>query len=259
MQLTAIKYSVAKRQAVIELPDDESQVPLSTLSNELSQALNYAQKDISVKVVLLTSQNEQWYSGIHSAHLSRYLKYDFSQNQTECNDYTKLLMQMYTLRKPIISRVHGSVRSLGCGIVAASDIIFASRETAQFEFPDISYGLLPAATIYFLSKRISDNKLRELFLTRKKISADEALQIGLVNLVIPETEMNKIVQEFIDSIISETSPTAIGLLKELLFRIQGMSVADALDYAANLQALSHMTDDSKKGIEQYLNNKKPQW
>lgn len=259
MQFTAVKYSVAERIATIEIPGNNSNVSFSLFTSELSQALSLAQKNSSVKAVLLTSSAEQWFSGIEKNTFASILKYDFSQNLQDSTDLTKLLQQIYTLRKPVVAMVDGVIESLGCGIIAAADIVFAARETAQFAIPDLRYGLLPASVLYFLVKRIGELHARELLLRGTPLTAERALTIGLVNVVVPQVELEQCTRTFLEHVIISNSSTAMGLLKELLFRIHGMSVADALEYASNLNALSRMTDDSKKGMEAFLKNKPLQW
>ncbi|HOV98054.1 MAG TPA: enoyl-CoA hydratase/isomerase family protein [Bacteroidota bacterium] len=259
MTLTAIKYSSDQHIATIELPDETSQVTTQIYVLELTKALAAAQKDDNVKAVLLISGGEQWYSGINKKNFSNILKSDFSQNLQESTEFTKVLQQIYTLRKPVVTKVRGEVSSISCGVVTASDIVIASRETSWFSFPDIHYGILPAAILYFLMKRVGETKAREIFFQARRLTAEEALHCGLATFVVPDVELEKTTHQFLTTLITHNSSTAMGLLKEFLFRIQGMSVADSLEYASNLSALSRMTDDSKKGMESFLNDQTQQW
>ncbi|MCX7983304.1 MAG: enoyl-CoA hydratase/isomerase family protein [Bacteroidetes bacterium] len=255
MQYTAVKYSIDDYRATIELPDDTSSITYQAVVSELSHALLTAQKNSNVRVVILKSQKEDWYSGLSKENMSSILKFDFSQNLHDSTELVKIFQQIHTLRKPVLSVVKGKAFSLSCGIVAASDFAFAAKETARFGFPEVQCGLFPAAALYFLTRRVGDLKVRELMLKKTILNAEEAYTYGLVNILSPEVELEETVNKFVENLLRTKTGMAIGLLKELLFRVQGMSLNDALEYAANLNALSRMTDDFKKGIESLMNNK----
>ena len=139
------------------------------------------------------------------------------------------------------------------------DIIVASRETAHFGYTEVKLGFIPAIVLFFLVRRVGEGRARELALRGNILSADEALQIGLVNYVVPETEIENYSQSLALEIAKNCSPSSLGLIKELFSRIHGMSVNDALSYASNLNALTRMTDDYKKGIESFLKKEPTKW
>jgi methylglutaconyl-CoA hydratase len=91
------------------------------------------------------------------------------------------------------------------------------------------------------------------------LAAEEAFQIGLVNHVVPETELDAYALNLAREMARTCSPSSLGLIKELLARLHGMSTSDALDYASNLNALTRMTDDCKKGIEAFLKKEPIRW
>jgi methylglutaconyl-CoA hydratase len=76
---------------------------------------------------------------------------------------------------------------------------------------------------------------------------------------VPETDIDQYSLSLAEEIAKNCSASSLGLIKELLSRIHGMSVADALSYAANLNALTRMTDDCKKGIDAFLKKESAKW
>jgi methylglutaconyl-CoA hydratase len=111
----------------------------------------------------------------------------------------------------------------------------------------------------FLTRRVGEGHARALTLRGNVLSAEEAFRIGLVNSVVPETELERTGRRLAEDLVKQCSASSMGLIKELLARIHGMSTQDALDYAANLNALTRMTEDCKKGIDAFLNKDPIKW
>jgi len=226
---------------------------------ELTTAFQAAQRDSEVKVIVLKADGESFCSGLDLAYLQRVSKYDFIQNQEESNNLMRLFLQVYTQRKPVIALVQGNALAGGCGLATVCDIVVASKETARFGYTEVKIGFIPALVLFFLIRRVGEGRARELALRGNTISAEEALRIGLANTVVPETEIEEYGLSLANEIAKNCSSSSLGLIKELLSRIHGMSVTDALSYAANLNALTRMTDDCKKGIDAFLKKEIAKW
>ena len=230
-----------------------------TMVGELSSAFSLAQKDSEVKVVLLKAEGESFCSGADLAYLQKISKFDFNQNQQDSTSLMKLFLQIHTLRKPVIALVQGNALAGGCGLATVCDIIVAGRETARFGYTEVRIGFIPAIVMIFLVRRVGEGRARELSLRGNTLTAEEALQLGLVNQVVPAIELEEFGNKLANELIEKNSASSMGLIKELLSRIHGMSTNDALDYAANLNALTRMTDDCKKGIESFLKKEPIKW
>jgi methylglutaconyl-CoA hydratase len=260
MDFTRIKYQAERRIATITLSRPEKHNALDDLMvSELSAAFQTAQRDPEVKVVLLKAEGDSFCSGADLAYLQRISKYDFNQNQEDSNNLMRLFLQIYTQRKPVIAIVQGNALAGGCGLATVCDIVVASKETARFGYTEVKIGFIPAIVLFFLVRRVGEGRARELTLRGNTISAEEASRIGLVNCVVPETEIDEYGLTLANDIAKNCSSSSLGLIKELLSRIHGMSAADALSYAANLNALTRMTDDYKKGIEAFLKKESAKW
>lgn len=260
MEFTRIKYSVDHRicTLILSRPEKHNALDDRTIS-ELSAAFSAAQKDVDVKVVILRGEGESFCSGADLAYLQRISQYDFQQNQLDSNNLMKLFLQIYTLRKPVISLVQGAALAGGCGLATVSDIIIASRETAKFGYTEVKIGFIPAIVMVFLVRRVGEGRARELTLRGNVLNAEEAYQIGLVNKVVGETELEQTGHRLAEDLVKHCSGASMGLIKELLARTHGMSTTDALDYAANLNALTRMTEDCKRGVEAFLKKEPIQW
>jgi methylglutaconyl-CoA hydratase len=260
MDFTRIKYQTDRRVSTITLSRPDKHNALDDLMvSELTTAFQTAQRDPEVKVVLLKAEGESFCSGADLAYLQRISKYDFNQNQEDSNNLMRLFLQIYTQRKPVIAIVQGNALAGGCGLATVCDIVVASKETARFGYTEVKIGFIPAIVLFFLVRRVGEGRARELTLRGNTISAEEASRIGLVNCVVPETEIDEYGLTLANDIAKNCSSSSLGLIKELLSRIHGMSVTDALSYAANLNALTRMTEDYKKGIEAFLKKEPAKW
>ena len=257
---TRIKYSVDQRICTITLSRPEKHNALDdVMIAELSSALLSAQKDTGVKIILLTGDGDSFCAGADLAYMQRITGFDFTQNQEDSNNLMKLFQQLYTHRKPIIAVVRGNALAGGCGLATVCDMIVASRETARFGYPEVKIGFIPAIVMTFLIRRVGEAKARELTLRGNTLTAEEAHSIGLVNMVVPETELENASLTLATEMARQCSSSSLGLIKELLSRIHGMSTQDALNYASNLNALTRMTDDCKKGIDAFLKKERVKW
>ncbi|OGU47559.1 MAG: methylglutaconyl-CoA hydratase [Ignavibacteria bacterium GWC2_56_12] len=260
MDFTRIKYTVDRRTAVITLSRPDKHNALDDIMvEELSAAFQTALRDATVKVVLLRADGESFCSGADLAYLRRISTFDFNQNQKDSLQLMKLFQQIYALRKPVIGLVQGAALAGGCGLATVCDIVIAARETAQFGYTEVRIGFIPALVMVFLLRRVGESRARELTLRGHTIGAEEAMEIGLVNSTVPAIELDEAGRRLADELITRNSGSSMGLVKELLGRIHGMSTTDALEYAANLNALTRMTEDCKKGIDAFLRKEPLQW
>jgi len=260
MDFANLKFSVNQRVCTITMARPERQNALDAkMVAELSSAFSAAQKDADVKVVILCGEGDAFCQGLDVHYLQENAKYDFQQHQEESQNFMRLLSLIYAHRKPVIGVVRGEALGSGCGLVTVCDFVLASKETARFGFPEARLGLIPALVLLFLVRRIGEGRARELALRGQTISAEEGLRLGLVSGVVPETELDACASSIAQDLARHVSGSSMGLIKELLSRVHGMSTPDALEYAANLNALIRMTDESKRGVEALSKNETIRW
>ena len=168
----------------------------------------------------------------------------------------QLFKTMLTYPKLIISQVSGYAIGGGCGLITASDIIFATEES-KFGYPEVKIGFIPALVSTFLTKKIRENDARELLLTGKLIDAKKAKEIGLINYTSTLKNIHKEIKQFIETTIKTTSENSIKETKEMLYK--WLNLEQKLEKAAELNALNRKTEDFKKGITSFLNKENINW
>jgi methylglutaconyl-CoA hydratase len=154
----------------------------------------------------------------------------------------------------VIAKVQGYCLAGGCGIASACDVIVAD-ESAKFGYTEVKIGFIPAIVMLFLLKRVSETHARELLLTARLISSDEALGMGLINYSVKSDELDSKLSE-ICSMIMKNSQSSIMLTKEMFANISGMDFEKALEYACDVNAITRMTEDCRQGISRFLSGKR---
>ncbi len=260
MQFTRLLYETSNRRATITLNRPEKRNALDdVMVGELTNAFTQASRDQSVKVVLLQANGPAFCAGADLDYLSRIAAYDLEENRTDSTKLANLFRTIYELRKPVIAIVNGPSLAGGCGLASVCDIVVASEERATFGYTEVRIGFIPAIVMIFLIKRVGEGRARELILRGNIINALEAARIGLVNTVVPEAQLHASATAIAEELIQNNSLNAMGLCKEMLSKLHGLNVADALELAANMNAAARMTADCKAGIAAFLKKEKIEW
>ncbi|HLN99686.1 MAG TPA: enoyl-CoA hydratase-related protein [Pyrinomonadaceae bacterium] len=162
------------------------------------------------------------------------------------------------LSRPTIAVVDGAALGGGCELVAACDIVLAG-ERARFGQPEIKLGVFPPVAAVLLPRVIGEKRARELILTGELIDAADALRLGLVNYVVPDSELGQKTSELL-SRLRELSAVALELSKEAIKLGQPRSLDSALKEVENLYLNELMkTQDAGEGINAFIEKRKPEW
>ena len=168
----------------------------------------------------------------------------------------RALKGITTMEKPVISMVNGDAVGAGCNLALACDLIIAS-ENARFGEVFVRIGLGPDwGGAYILPRLIGMAKTKELLFTGKIISANEALEIGLINTVVPPEDLENTVMKLAER-LSKSATKAIGLTKTFLNKIWQMDFEEALEYEASMQKELINTIDHQQAKKAFLNKTRP--
>ncbi|MFL5728862.1 MAG: enoyl-CoA hydratase-related protein [Cytophagaceae bacterium] len=220
---------------------------------ELQRAFKALADDQEVRVVVLTGEGR----GFCSGQDIRAIK-DMKGNPSEAiyRKYNPIIKLMRSMSKPVICKLNGIAAGAGCSLALACDIIIASEEAALVE-AFVNIGLvLDSGSSFFLPRIVGSLKAFELATMATKISATEALSLGMVNKVVPASQLDDEVSKLTAFYV--TAPTrAIGLIKELLNKSYNSSLDEMLTEEARRQDVAGGTDDFREGIAAFLDKRKP--
>lgn len=220
------------------------------LLTELRDAIRAAAADKSVRVVVLAGAGKDFCSGMDLRTFGEDSSGDLAKFQTEARNMAGLLLDMRRHPRPIIAAVQGRALGGGCGIATAADIVLAA-ESAQFGYPEINIGFVPAIVMAILRRLVSEKRAFELIATGETISAQAALEYGMINRVFAAQTFEREVEDFVANLASK-STSALAMSKELLYRTDVMQFEAAIEAGAEVNAFARTTEDFKRGIEKFL-------
>ncbi|MBI5669690.1 MAG: enoyl-CoA hydratase/isomerase family protein [Chloroflexi bacterium] len=228
-----------------------------TMRYELIDAFTRAGDDASVRVVVLTGAGRGFCSGADlAAAVESGQPVDFGHVLR--NTYNPLIMRMRCLPKPIIAAVNGVAAGAGMSVALACDLRIAA-DSASFLQAFVKIGLVPdSGSTWLLPRLVGLTRAMDLMLSGRKVSAPEALAMGLVNQVVPDGEFADVVDKLAREYAG--APTrAIGYIKQAVEFGLDHSLEAALDKEAELQELAGKTADHQEGVSAFLQKRSPQF
>ena len=254
-----VNYQVKDRIAEIILNRVDKRNALnSEVVTELSKAFDNAEHDEKVKVIILKANGEVFSAGADLDYLKKLQSNSFEENLADSNLLKKLFEQIYSQPKIVIAMVQGHAIAGGCGLASVCDFIFTTPQ-AKFGYTEVKIGFIPAIVAIFLIRRIGEGKAKELLFNGDLIDATYAKEIGLINFISAEDKIEEEVLAYADKLCKTTSAQSIALTKQLINNVQDLPLAEALEFAAEMNAHARSTNDCKSGINAFLNKKKIDW
>jgi enoyl-CoA hydratase/carnithine racemase len=170
---------------------------------------------------------------------------------------TELMETIHRVPQPVIAKVHGIATAAGCQLVAACDLAVAADD-ARFATPGVRIGLFCSTPMVPLSRAIGRKRALEMLLTGAPISAATALDWGLVNRVVPASDLDAAVDELVAA-ISSSSPHTLAIGKEAFYEQVELDEHRAYDLTKSVMAMNSMAADAQEGICAFLDKRPPTW
>jgi methylglutaconyl-CoA hydratase len=185
--------------------------------------------------------------------------YGYNQNVADAEKLSKLFQTIYYCNKAVIVDVHGACIGGANGIVAAADIVIAEKET-KFAFSEVRLGITPATISPFVVAKIGNTVAKELMLTGRRFTAEEAKAFRLVNAVVDEAEMIDIERQYIDHFM-HASPDAIAECKNLLRIVTGTDDRYNPVFMQTSVAIANqrISKAGQEGMAAFFEKRKPSW
>jgi methylglutaconyl-CoA hydratase len=254
-----LQYKVENRIGFITLNRPEKRNALShELVTELKQAFTLAAQDDHVKIIVLAANGEAFCAGADLEFLQQLQSFSYEQNYADSAHLKELFLQIYTLNKVVIAKVQGHALAGGCGLATVCDFVFSVSD-AKFGYTEVKIGFIPAIVMIFLLRKIGEARSKQLLLSGSLISAEEAKQIGLINHVVSKENLEQEVIDFASKLVVSNSGNAMGVTKQMIAKVQSLSLEEALTFASEMNAKARASDDCKKGVAAFLNKEKISW
>ncbi|MFB6231656.1 MAG: enoyl-CoA hydratase/isomerase family protein [Salinibacter sp.] len=224
----------------------------------LKSALREAADRDDIRVIVLTGAGSAFSAGADLTSLQTMRDAGPMENQRDSRHLAELFRQIYQHPMPVIAKVNGHAIGGGCGLAAVCDFSYVAEGTT-LGFSEVRIGFVPAIVMVFLRRKLGETRTRDLLLRGRLVEAPTAAEIGLVTRAVPDEALPGAVDELARELATETSASAVGLTKQMLARIPGMGLDEALDYAVQMNAFARGTDDCQAGIDAFLNDEAPPW
>lgn len=235
----------------IDRPESLNALNAQTL-NELSEALDEAEHNPSIRVIIITGSGEK--SFVAGADIKEFADYDSAAaTQMSRKGQATVFDRIERLSKPVIAAINGFALGGGLELALACHIRYAS-ENARLGLPEVTLGLIPGyGGTQRLPKLVGKGLANEIILSAKMISADRAKEIGLVNEVFPLSELMKKAKQLAD-LIAKNSPVAISEA------IKAVNASDAENgFEKEMIAFGQLFDtaDQTEGVAAFLEKRTP--
>lgn len=221
---------------------------------ELAQAARELDADPSVHVVVVTGAGEKAF--VAGADITEMASFGPLQAEEHARKGQAAVAALERMRKPVIAAINGYALGGGLELALACDIRLAS-ENAQVGLPEVSLGTIPGfGGTQRLARAVGAALAKELVFTGRRVKADEALRIGLVNRVVPQAELLATAKQLARDILAN-GPQAVRLAKEVIDRGLATDFDTGLRLEEKAFGLTFATHDQKEGMKAFTEKRKP--
>ena len=253
--MSLVHSEISGGVCTVTLADEDNRNALGgPLLAELMDALDAAEADDSVRVIVLTNSGKVFCAGANLAERSGRSQ---GAEPTRRVDPSEMFSRFDKSSKPYVGAIAGHCVAGGMGLAAAMDISIAI-DTAKMGFTEVRIGVAPAMISVLCLPKMREVDARAAFLRGNRFLAPEAARIGLINAAVPEDQLDAEVDAVVNDLLAG-SPAGLAAAKEILARVPEMSTADAFEWTAEYSAALFQSDDAREGMAAYLEKRPANW
>ncbi|MDD5397718.1 MAG: enoyl-CoA hydratase-related protein [Dehalococcoidia bacterium] len=216
------------------------------------QYLDEAEKDVNIRALMVTGAGDKAFctgaqlsAGVNTGGLDIFAS------------YADLLNRIVSFPKPTVARIKGFCLAGGMGFMLACDIVIASDDS-KFGTPEVNVGLWPMMIGALIFRNVLQKKAMEMILLGERMTAQEALNMGLITRVVPAGELDVEVKKVLD-ILTSKSPVGMRMGKQAFYAAANMPLKESLQYLAERIKDIAGTEDAKEGITAFIEKRPPKF
>lgn len=223
---------------------------------ELRAAAEALDAEPGIGVIVVTGAGEKAF--VAGADIGEMLSMAPAQAEAHARHGQSVVGAFERARKPVIAAINGYALGGGLELALACDIRIAS-ENAQMGLPEVSLAVIPGfGGTQRLARIVGEGRAKELVMTGRRVKAEEALAMGLVNKVVPQAQLIEAAKQVARDILAN-GPVAVRLAKEVVHRGLSTTLDDGLLLEEKAFGLVFATRDQKEGMRAFLEKRKPTW
>jgi methylglutaconyl-CoA hydratase len=257
MNYNTIQLAYDAKLATITLnrPDKRNAISFELIADLVAALQNVANSDATV--VILTGAGKAFCSGLDLENLKVLIGRSPEQNLKDSQTMVGLFRALYEFPQVTIAAVNGAAIAGGTGLALLCDFTLAVPD-AKFGYTEARIGFVPAIVSTFLLRQVGEKQARDLLLTGRLFSAEEAVRLGLVNEVVPSERLMARARE-LAALLMENSPSSLRATKKLLNNHARAELDAQIESAVRENAAIRTTADFREGISSFLEKRKPVW
>lgn len=213
--------------------------------------------DEAVRVVVVTGSEGAFSAGADLGWMRSQIEASEADNAADAARMEAMYRALFTLPKPVVCRVDGPALGGGAGLVVCGDVAVAS-DRSVIGFPEAALGLAPAVISPYVVRRCGSGAARAAFVTARRFSAAQAREMGLVDEVVAVDGLDEAVEGWVRSALT-TAPGAVAATKDLVDRVEGLSLAEAAEATTALIARLRVGAEGQAGMRAFLDKRRPPW
>ena len=260
MEFNTIKVQLGESMAWVNLDRPEVRNALTPeLIRELTEVFDWLNSRNDIRVIILKGNGKSFCAGADLDYMKEMANYNHLKNLADAEKLSKLFQTIYFCNKAVIVDVHGACIGGANGIIAAADIVIAEKNT-KFAFSEVRLGITPATISPFVVSKMGITAAKELMLTGRRFTADEAKEFRLVNVVVDEAEMIDTERQYIEHFL-QASPDALAECKNLIRLVSGTddTFNPIFQQTSQLIAAQRVSKAGQEGMKAFFEKRKPEW
>ena len=239
---------------VLNRPQQFNTLSLDMLA-ALHAALDFVAVDATARLVVIAAAGKAFCAGHHLKDMRA--KPELAYYQQLFAQCTRMMMAIQNLGVPVIAKVQGLATAAGCQLVAQCDLAVASTN-ATFGVNGIDVGLFCATPSVPLSRNIGAKQAMEMLLTGDFITADQAMQRGLINRSVAPDALDAEVEALIQAIVAKPRE-AVAMGKALFYKQRETNIEAAYQLAGQTMACNMAHPVAQEGVQAFIDKRKPTW
>jgi methylglutaconyl-CoA hydratase len=239
----------AVAKIVLNRPEKRNALDPQTIQ-ELRQALD---SNHDAGAILIIGAGKDFCSGADLEALQTIQSATVLENRDDAQQLADLFLAMRHHPRPIVAAVHGRALAGGCGLATACDVVLAA-ESAQFGYPEIQIGFVPAIVMAILRRSVSEKRAFDLVVNGAILSAQQAQNFGLITHVLSDDAFETAANAYAAGLAAKPRNAAT-LCKQLLYRMDGLNFASAIGAGVDTNAIARSSEECREGVARFLSQK----
>ncbi len=246
-----VDYAVAAGVATVTLNAPGKRNAFSqNLVQGLMAGIRSAQADDGVRVIVITNTGTTFSAGAD-------LKEDRASLGPDAITFVDIVKAIDSCPKPVVARVAGHAAGGGAALVVCCDLAIAA-DTARIGITEVRIGIPPAGVAALLAHRMGRRELVEAFLVGDMMPAARAAELGMVNLVVPEAELDATVARYVEGLV-RGGPRSLGITKHLLQAMAHLTPEQAETLADASARGAFESSEAREGVSSFLEKRPATW